>query len=547
MMPGHICFALAFVIIAAAGASTDEALVKVDRVEIRESTGELNSSYWVFFRDKGIVGPEAMRAALSELERLYPARAVARRKLRRTAPGLFDERDLPVSQAYVAQVRATGAQVRVTTRWVNAVSVDATDGQRRAIEGLSCVERVQPLAHTAPFEMRDVREVPRDGGESTADFYGYASEQLHQIGIPSAHSAGYTGEGMIIGVLDTGFHRSHEAYTHSGHAIAVLGEYDWVRGDGNTQKEQGDDPWQHWHGTAILGEIAAYKPNVYVGGAYDAAFYLAKTEDVTREVPLEEDFYVAALEWFEQNGVDVATSSLGYIDWYTQEDLDGRTAVTTIGVNVATENGVACCTAAGNAGHDRDPRTSHLIAPADAFDVFTCGAVNVYGETGGFSSDGPTADGRVKPEAMACGDVAYLINPDDDRGYTTGSGTSCSTPLVASAVTLLVQAHPDWTVAQLRSALLRSGSIYRATGSYDPYYIEGFGIIDVWRAIETDFTGDLDRDGDTDLADHAALAACLAGPGVEVGGECARTDLDLDDDADLHDWAGLQNAYWGEW
>lgn len=115
------------------------------------------------------------------------------------------------------------------------------------------------------------------------------------------------------------------------------------------------DSGQHWHGTAILGTIGAYKPDTLIGGAYDAAFYLAKTEDITREEPIEEDFYVAGLQWIEANGADLATSSLGYIDWYTQDDLDGETATTTIAVNIATANGLACCTAAGNGGHDNAP------------------------------------------------------------------------------------------------------------------------------------------------------------------------------------------------
>lgn len=540
---GHAGFAIPPTVVAVTSAVDRGASTPIDLPVASDAV-----RVWVFFNDKAIHGDAERAEALRQVAESYDPRAIERRRLRRTRPGLFDDDDLPVAPAYVDAVRATGASIRIQSRWLNAVSIEAGAAQVRAVAALDCVRYIQPLARSADWRPVQSDPIPHDNDDNTiADFYGYASGQLNQINIPAAHNAGYTGAGIIIGVLDTGFQRSHEAFHTSGHEINVLGEYDWVSGDGNTQYEPGDYPGQYWHGTAILGEIASYKPDVMVGGAYDADFYLAKTEDISQEIPLEEDHYVAGLEWFEQNGVDVSTSSLGYIDWYTQNDLDGETAVTTIGVNVATANGVVCATAAGNSSHDFDPHTSHLIAPADAFDVLTCGAVDVYGETAGFSSDGPSADGRVKPEVLACGYVAYSINPDDDHGYTTASGTSLSTPLVACSAALVVQAHPDWSVKQVRSAILHSGAIFRATGTFDPYYIDGYGIIDVDYAIHTDFTGDVNRDGSIDVADHAALVDCMTGPGAPYADGCERADLDDDGDVDLADWSLIQNRFTGAW
>src|SRR5262249_51423004 len=162
------------------------------------------------------------------------------------------------------------------------------------------------------------------------------------------------------------------------------------------------------------GELASYLPGTLVGAAWGASYVLCKTEDVTQEVPSEEDNYVAGIEFAEAQGADVVTSSLGYIDWYTQADLDGKTAVTTKAVNVAPSLGVICCTAAGNSGYDLDPHTSHLIAPADAFDVLTVGAVEPTLEYASFESDGPTADGRTKPEVMAMGTQVNSVWPYDD-------------------------------------------------------------------------------------------------------------------------------------
>jgi hypothetical protein len=247
-----------------------------------------------------------------------------------------------------------------------------------------------------------------------------------------------------------------------------------------------NDPFdQHRHGTLILGCIGAYMPGSLVGGAYDASFVLCKTEDTTGEYPAEEDNYVAGLQFIEANGADMSTASLGYIDWYTQAQLDGQTAVTTIAVNLLTANGVHHCNAAGNEYHDSNPNTSSLIAPADGFDVLTCGAVTSTGSIASFSSDGPTADGRVKPELLARGVSTHTVSPSSDSSYTTADGTSLSTPLLACTVACLVQARPHWTVDAHAERLFETADYYVANGTYDPTYVRGYGIVDAYAAYDT--------------------------------------------------------------
>ena len=456
---------------------------------------------WVFFADKGFADGAAERAAIDGLSETYNQRAVQRRLLRRTAPGLFDSRDLPVSGAYRGAIEALGAEVRVESRWLNAVSVDADAAEIEAIRGLGFVDHVEP-----------VRQGRRDepvGGEplddnSTRSFYGYANDQLAQIGLIELHNEGYTGNGVIIGILDTGFYRAHEAFNHPDNPVDVIAEWDFINNDGNTANEGGDDSGQHSHGTLILGTIRAYAPDTLVGGAYNASVILCKTEDITSETQIEEDYYVAGLEFIEANGGDLATSSLSYIDWYSQGDLDGQTAVTTIGVNVATSNGVHCCTAASNSGNDGDPNTSHLGAPADAFEVLTCGAVYSDGTITGFSSDGPTADGRVKPEVLARGSGTSTVSPSNNTGYTTASGTSLSTPLVAAAVACLVEARPDWTPAQMREHLFNTASDFVANGEPDPLFVRGYGIIHAANALADGCVADWNSDGAVNTQDFLA-------------------------------------------
>jgi subtilisin family serine protease len=460
--------------------------------EAGEVGGSATAKAWVFFTDKGAASHDAgaYRAAIGELTRTYNPRAIERRRLRRTDPGLFDLRDVPVAGEYVGQVSATGAKPRVQSAWVNAVSVEATRAQVEAIAALPFVRALQPIrSGVKPGRVTGGDRRPQAAagpGAGDAGFYGTAEEQLTQINLLALHQQGFTGQGVIVGILDTGFLRTHEAFNQAGHPLVVVAEWDFVKDDGNTAPEPEDDPSQHEHGTMILGTLGGYKPNTYVGGAYDASFVLCKTEDIESETPVEEDYYVAGLQFIESHGGDMATASLIYIDWYTQSQLNGATAVTTIGVNVATANGVYCCNAAGNMGHDTNPSTSHLGAPADAFKVITVGAVTSENSIVGFSSDGPSADGRVKPELLARGAQTWTISPNGSTGYTTASGTSLSTPLVAGGVACLIDARPAWTVDQMRTILFATGKDFVVTGVPDPLFIRGYGIMDAAGAAAAD-------------------------------------------------------------
>ncbi len=470
---------------------------------------------WLFLADKGFDSPASQAQAISGLAQSTDPRTLHRRQLRRTAPSLFDARDLPVAPAYLDQIHATGAQVHISSRWLNAVSVLATPQQLSQLRTLPFVTRAEPVRGGRRRHQIESPTPVASGNSGLRSFYGYSDQQLNQITVPSLHAQGFTAAGVVVGILDTGFRRDHPAFNQPGHTVSVLAEHDFINNDSNTAIEPGDDPDQHVHGTLILGCIGAYKPDELVGGAYDASFILCKTEDVTGETPIEEDNYVAGLEFIETHGGDMATASLGYIDWYTQADLDGHTAVTTQAVNVATQNGLYVCNAAGNEGNDGDPNTSHLIAPADALQVLTCGAVDSAGTTAGFSSDGPTADGRLKPEILARGIDTFTVWPFDASGYAYASGTSLSTPLVACAVACLIQARPTWTVDQMRTMLFATASDQLAAGHPDPLRIRGYGILNAAAALSQDCNAngipdsiDLSSGLSRDTNDNGVLNEC---------------------------------------
>jgi subtilisin family serine protease len=482
---------------------------------------------WVFLREKA--GDAAAVAALRDT---YDPHAVARRMARRTEPGLFDARDLPVDGDHVAAIAGTGAQVAVESRWLNAVSVTATPEQLAAIAQLPFVTRLEPV-RTGPRTVTVGAAQRITQTYAGRDIYGYASAQTLQVNLAALHAAGYTGAGVRVAVLDTGFRHDHAAFGSVEHPLVVLAEKDFINNDLNAGAEPGDPDGQFHHGTLILGVLASYQPGALVGGAFGASYILCKTENVASETPVEEDYYVAALEFAELHGADVVTSSLSYTDWYTQADMNGVTGVTSVAVNIATSNGVHCCTAAGNAGNDTDPATSRLGAPADAMQVITCGAAWESGDITWFSSDGPTADGRVKPELLARGYQTATVWYDDTTSFATASGTSLSTPVIAGVVACLTQAHPEWTPAQMRSALFATAS----DGAADPLFVRGYGMANAFAAAGLCGTSDYNGDGDfgTD-ADIEAFFACLGGNcclTCWVGGADFNSDGDFGTDQDI--------------
>jgi serine protease AprX len=475
---------------------------------------------WVFFQDRGDLTIRLEDAQLTDraLQRRARRGEFNDRSLHRGM--VLSARDMPVEPAYVAAIQALGARVRVTSRWLNAVSVDVDRHHADVIAGLPFVDHVQPVraAPRAP-----TAELPVDGGLAGGD-YGAATAQTLQMDLAALHARGFSGQGVVVGILDTGFNRVHEAFASAAHPLNVLAEYDFINDDSNTGIEVGDPESQHRHGTWILGTMASYLPGQLVGAAYSASFVLAKTENVASETPVEEDYYVAGLEFVEAQGADLATSSLGYFDWYASEDLDGSTAVTTIAVNIATANGLVCLTAAGNGGHDDNPSTHHLGAPADALQVITCGAVDELGETADFSSDGPTADGRVKPEILARGVATATVNSTQPTGLSGVSGTSLSTPLVAGAVACVLQARTDYSVSGLREALIATAT--ESASGPDPLFIRGFGLIQADAVARHGRSiADIDLDGEVDASDLAVLLGAWGSCG-----DCAACPFDLNGD-----------------
>ncbi|MBA7673790.1 hypothetical protein ES703_81994 [subsurface metagenome] len=445
----------------------------------KRDTGHIHA--WVFFSHKP---PYLARSADA-----FPVteRALDRRR-RRGAVQQEQARQLDqlVPADFLQQVRITGATIRRVSRWLNAVSVSATPEQLESLEKLPFVSRIEPVRRLVrpPLPAATPSVGPRTIMKSNAHQldYGPSYNQLALMNVPALHDLGYSGKDVIVLMLDTGFYKDHESILPE----RILAEFDFLNNDGETQNESPEDDKysQDNHGTNTYTALGGYSPGHLIGPAYQCSYLLAKTESVADEYQGEEDNYVAGLEWGEALGADILSNSLGYLEWYTYEDLDGLTAVTTRAVIWATRLGIVVVTAAGNEGTNSN-WGGYIIAPADADSIITVGAVDAKGELAGFSGHGPTSDGRTKPEVVAQGVGVACASPGGPASYTYVSGTSLSTPLVAGSAALLLEAHPTWRPEDVRIALMATAS--RAHLPDNDY---GWGIPNVLAALDYN-TGEL--------------------------------------------------------
>jgi serine protease AprX len=438
---------------------------------------------WVFFTDKGIFSLSQYSEEKSRFQNQLTNSSLKRRQKNRTG---IDFLDLPVNQAYIDEILKSGGILCQKSRWLNAVSIRI---QKSQVEKLSLLPFVRKITKVVDFK-RAPDEIQNNGLKlyRPAETFGYGRNygpslpQMDQINVPIVHDMGFKGQNVIVCMMDTGFRKNHQAFAAAFTQGRVLAEYDFIFHDNDTQNEPGDTSIQHDHGTYTWSALGGEYDGELYGPAYGAEFVLAKTEDVRSETPIEEDNWVAGMEWADSIGAEVISSSLGYSNWYTYPDYNGNICITTIAADIAASRGIVVCNAMGNSG----PGSGTLNAPADADSIVACGSVDEWGNISNSSSRGPTYDGRIKPEVVARGIQTYCASPYDTTGYLQRSGTSLSTPLIGGSVAVLLSAHPDWTVMQTREALIMT-----ANNSTSPNNTYGWGLVDLFAALNYKPTGAL--------------------------------------------------------
>ncbi len=434
---------------------------------------------WVYLADKGYAPGVGYDVALAAAEdRLSPR---TRRRLSTRSDRLAWWEDIPVHAPYLERIEALGGRILQVSRWLNAASVSIPAGDIDGLAGepfVLSIDAVASLRHPRPVSPQRTGRPETDARlravQSTRLDYGPSFIQLDQLHVPDLHDLGLSGSGVLVALFDTGFSLDHAAFDSL--RTRVEARRNFLRDEtGFTDLEDTG------HGTAVLGTIGGYAPGELIGPAFGARYLLASTEVVAFEREVEEDFWVAAMEWADSLGADVISSSLGYLDWYTYADMDGETTVITRAAATAVRRGIVVVNSMGNEG---DSPYEKMAAPADAEGVISVGAVDAAGNRWVSSSIGPTFDGRIKPDVMAMGEGVYTVHPFSIDDYTRANGTSFSAPLVAGVAALLLEAYPHWTPEKVQRVLRRTAGQAAA-----PDTLSGYGIVHALNALMTESRG----------------------------------------------------------
>ncbi len=410
-------------------------------------------TYRVYFSDKG-----ENEVLLQNPYTFLSAKAIDHKASRNTA---IDRTDLPVSGEYLKVIQELELEIRMKSRWFNYALVSGEDVLGK-LATLPFVKRVEE----APKYYVQVADGDGSGEKINSLLtYGQSANQIKMLNGDYLHDLNSLGQGMTIAVIDGGFTGSNtisglDSLRSSGR---LLGTYNFVDGDTNVFSAGK-------HGTNVLSILAGYVDSFYVGSAIGANYWLLKSENELSETAVEMDYWLAAAEFADSVGADIITTSLGYntfqdgVGDLSYSDMDGNTALVTRAADMAAKKGLLVVTSAGNEGNSS---WKHVLAPADGDSVLTVGGVDVNGNYVSFASQGPTADGRIKPDvsAMAAGTAFVGVE------IKHGNGTSYSCPIVSGLAACLWQQYPTKTNMEIYDAIRTSASQYST-----PDNMLGFGI-----------------------------------------------------------------------
>ncbi len=430
------------------------------------------NSYWIGFPDK--LGSSY---SADHPEKFLSERAIARRTKQNIA---ITPEDLPVSSQYLDSLKKTGVTIQFTLKWLNGAVVKATPDQLHRIEQLSIIAELKQIfdssATSSPTESTHLPKISKNYIEraSTND-YGSGNEAISMIDGTFLHSIGFTGNGMVIAVIDAGFYHANqvEELQPSFSNSRILDCKDFVSPNQNVF----DD---NEHGTNVLSIMAANEPNTFIGTAPMASYLLLRSENVQIEQIIEEYTWAAAAEFADSAGADIINSSLGYTTFdveaqnHSYSELNGNTTPISRACSIAASKGILVVNSAGNEGN-RDWK--YIAVPADSYGILAVGAVNSNLQPTYFTSLGPSADGRVKPETAALG--ANIPVVDGDGTIRLSTGTSFSAPVMAGIAACLWQAFPLASAKEIREAILESASQFNA-----PNNSIGYGIPNMEKAYK---------------------------------------------------------------
>jgi hypothetical protein len=430
-----------------------------------------DSAYWVNLADKS-----GSRFSLSAPEEFLSERSLERRAKQNIA---LTVEDLPVNQTYLDSLNNIGLKILGSSRWFNSVIIESNDTLLLdTLDHISFVSEFNykiPRKKNIPDFTYSKSKLPLINYSQSYDLdYGKAFPQIALINGNVLHDFGYKGSDIRIAVIDGGFYKAdvYPAFDSLWNEGRMLAARDFSRSEKDFYSTSS-------HGMSVLSTIAANVPGDIIGTAPKASYYLLKSEIVESETPLEEAFWLLAAEFADSAGADIITSSLGYSLFddttlnYSFSDMDGKTTLVTRGAEKAFSKGMIVVISAGNEGKKT---WKYITAPSDGANVLSIGATDISGNVASFSSRGPSADNRIKPDIVAVGYKTVLINSAGVVGQ--GSGTSFSAPQIAGMIACLWEATPKKTNLDVIQAVRQSASIYN-----NPNDSAGFGIPDFELAL----------------------------------------------------------------
>ncbi len=429
------------------------------------------SSYMfrVYLSDKGISSYR-----IDKPEEFLSDRAIERRAKQNIA---VDVSDLPVSEEYISEVESKGCKVISKSKWMKTLSVHCADSllidELKAISFVDSVKFVwKGVVNSKYIPRKKDKKVRYAQGPVDPGYYGRTYKQIAAHNGIYLHEQGYRGEEMEIAVIDAGFNGYPENLLLS--TANVSGWKDFVYGSGSIFENTSD------HGTCVLSAMGTKASNEFVGSAPNAKYWLFRSEDTRSEFPIEEDYWIAAAEYADSLGVDLINTSLGYYKFdkpaqnYVYQQTDGKSMHITLGAEKAVSKGIFVV---GSAGNEGNTSWKYITAPGDGETVFTVGAIRNDSVVAAFSSVGPTADGRIKPDAVGVGENTNLVNGQGK--IILSNGTSFSAPIICGSIACLWQAFPNLTNLQIADIVRQSSHKYSVPD--DKF---GYGIPDMKKAME---------------------------------------------------------------
>ncbi|MCU4155394.1 S8 family serine peptidase [Carboxylicivirga sp. A043] len=444
-------------------------LIAISLLLISFTISKAQNGYWVSFTDK-----KDSPNSVEQPQAFLSQRAIERRQKQNIA---ISEEDFPVNASYVDSLKNAGIDVRHTSKWLNGAIVfsahtELMDTLAR-VSFIASVEKTKQVTSAKTFEKFEaIAPSLKSQGESD---YGQAWNQISTVNGHKLHQNSFTGEGMIIAVIDAGFYKADELplFQHLWDNNQILGTKDFVDPHSNIFAE-------HRHGMNVLSIIGGKMSQQFIGTAPDASFWLLRSEDADSEYPIEPDYWVCAAEFADSAGVDIINTSLGYYEFdspamsYTYDDLNASSRASRAS-DIASSKGMIVITSAGNEGNDS---WRYIGVPADAKECLAIGAMTSDSVKAGFSSFG-LENGPIKPEVTAMGVSVAVQNTSGS--ISTGNGTSFSAPVITGLAACLWQALPEKSASEIRQLIIDS-----AHQSDNPDNELGYGIPDFNLAYHVD-------------------------------------------------------------